>query len=110
MKNILYLSLVCASISFTITETRVFQPLRAWLNRRNAFLGKLFSCGYCLGHWVAVGLVALVVLSGKLPAGGLLFHTRVWPLLDYFFSTLVIAWFSGIQWLGMCILMNKAGK
>ena len=32
-----------------------------------------------------------------------------WPL-DYFLTALVIAWLSGIQWVLMCYVMEKAKK
>jgi len=31
-------------------------------------------------------------------------------LLDYFLTALVIAWLAGVQWVLMCLLMDKAGK
>ncbi|MCP5006358.1 MAG: DUF1360 domain-containing protein [Planctomycetes bacterium] len=100
MKNVIYLSFVTASISFTVTETKIFKPLREWLERKNSFLGELFSCGYCFGHWVAFTLVAI-------------YHPKlfeVWWLLDYFLTALVIAWLAAFQWALMCWLMEKAGK
>jgi hypothetical protein len=33
-----------------------------------------------------------------------------WWLLDYFLTALVIAWLSGLQWVLMCLLMEKTGK
>jgi hypothetical protein len=30
--------------------------------------------------------------------------------LDYFLTALVIAWLGGMQWIIMCLLMQKAGK
>ncbi len=100
MKIVIYLSFVTASIAFTVTETKLFKPLREWLQNKIPFLGELFSCGYCFGHWVAFALVA--VYRPKL--------FGYWWLLDYFLTALVIAWFSGFQWLLMCGLMDKAGK
>ena len=100
MKTIIYLSFVNAAVSFTVTETRLFKPLREWMKKRSEFLGDLLSCGYCFGHWVAFALVA--VYTPKL--------FESWWLLDYFLTALVIAWFSAFQWALMCWLMEKAGK
>lgn len=100
MKIVIYLSIVTASISFTVTETKIFQPLREWLNTKNNFLGDLFSCGYCFGHWITFALVA--VYKPRL--------FQCWWLLDYFLTALVIAWLSGFQWALMCWLMDKTGK
>lgn len=100
MKTVIYLSFVTAAISFTITETSLFKPLREWMKTKSTFLGDLLSCGYCFGHWVAFALVAIYRPK--------LFES--WWLPDYFFTALVIAWFSGIQWVLMCWLMDKAEK
>jgi hypothetical protein len=100
MKTVLYLSLVCASVSFTAVETKFFKGVREWLAGKSRFFGDLFSCGYCFGHWVAFALVAV-------------YRPRLfdfWWLLDYFLTALVIAWLSGIQWALMCWLMQKIGK
>jgi hypothetical protein len=93
-------SFVAASISFTVTEIKLFLPLREWVKKRNTFLGELFSCGYCFGHWVAFALVA--VYRPKL--------FEAWWQLDYFLTALVIAWFAAFQWAVMCWLMEKANK
>ena len=100
MKIVIYLSIVCAAISFTVTETKIFKPLREWLKKKSTFFGDLLSCGYCFGHWVAFALVA--VYQPKL--------FQSWWLLDYFLTALVIAWFSAFQWAIMCWLMEKTGK
>ncbi len=100
METVIYLSFVTASISFTVTETKLFKPLREWLTKKCSFLGDLFSCGYCFGHWVAFALVA--IYKPKL--------FEFWWLLDYFLTAIVIAWLSGIQWVLMCWLMEKTGK
>ena len=95
-----YLSLVTAGISFTITETKIFAAFRQWIKSRSVFFGDLFSCGYCLGHWIALILVILFKPN--------LFQT--WWLLDYFFAVIVIAWLAGFQWALMCLVMKTAGK
>ncbi|MCP4373235.1 MAG: DUF1360 domain-containing protein [Deltaproteobacteria bacterium] len=100
MKSVIYLSIVTASISFTVTETKLFMPVREWVKRKNSFLGELFSCGYCFGHWVAFILVA--IYQPKL--------FELWWLLDYFLTALIIAWLSAFQWSLMCWLMEKTGK
>ena len=41
----LYLSLITASISYTITETKIFSSWRQWLKNRHQFLGDLFARG-----------------------------------------------------------------
>jgi len=100
MKEVIYLSFITASISFTVTETKVFMPLHEWVKRKNSFLGGLLSCGYCFGHWIAFALVA--IYQPRL--------FKFWWLLDYFLTALVIAWLGAFQWILMCWLMDKAGK
>ena len=97
---VIYLSMIAASVSFTVSETKLFKPLREKLNGKSPFLGSLLSCGYCLGHWVAFALVA--IYKPKL--------IEVWRLLDYFLAALVIAWLAAFQWIFLCWLMQKTGK
>lgn len=97
--EVVWLSLVTASISYTITETKLFKAPREWMQKKGHW-GEVFSCGYCFGHWVAFALVAI-------------YRPRlfdVWWPLDYLLTALVIAWLSGIQWALMCLLMQKTGK
>jgi hypothetical protein len=100
MQSAIILSFITASISFTVTETKLFKRLREWVKERNAFFGELLHCGYCFGHWVAFALTA--IYQPKVVAA--------WPSLDYFPTALLIAWFSGIQWVLMCWVMAKAWK
>lgn len=87
-------------MSFTITETKVFAPLRQWLKKKSTFFGDLFSCGYCLGHWIT--LVLVVLFKPRL--------FQSWWLLDYTLTALVIAWVAGFQWALMCWLFKITGK
>ncbi|MHC4066275.1 MAG: hypothetical protein ACYSUQ_04605 [Planctomycetota bacterium] len=99
IQQVLLLSLVVASVSFSVTETKLFKPLRERF-REESLLGRLLSCGYCFGHWVGIALVAI-------------YRPRLfdsWWLLDYFLTALVIAWLAGVQWALMCLLVKKAGK
>ena len=46
-----------ASISMTLTKAKVFSPLRQAVKAKSKFLGDLFSCPYCMSHWVSFLLV-----------------------------------------------------
>ncbi len=92
--------MVTASVAFALAEATVFARLRDWAKGCSVWLGKLASCGYCLGHWTAFGLVA--VYRPRL--------FQEWWLLDYFLTGLVIAWLAAFQWAVLCWLMEKAGK
>ena len=69
-------------------------------------LGGGFSSGHRWGilgghrGWISFALVA--IYQPKL--------FEYWFLLDYFLTALVIAWLAGIQWVLMCLLMEKAEK
>jgi hypothetical protein len=100
LAQVVLLSLVTGSVAFTLCETRLFAAPRDWVKGRSAWLGKLAGCGYCLAHWVALGLVAI-------------YHPRLfeaWWLLDYFLTALVIAWLAAFQWAALCWLIEKVGK
>jgi hypothetical protein len=101
MKQVIYLSFVASSVSFTITDTRLFLPVREWVRRRSRFSGELLSCGCCFCHWVAIALVATYKVR--------LFESS-WSLLDYFLTALIVAWLSAFQWIALCWLMGKTGK
>ncbi len=99
-EQILLLSLANAAISFTVAETKLFEPLRQRTKAKSEFFGQLLSCGYCLGCWTALVLVAI-------------YRPRLfefWWGLDYFLTALVIAWLSAFQWVLLCLLLQKAGK
>ena len=100
LKKVILLSLAVASISFTVSESKLFMPLRDWAKKKLAYLGEFLSCCYCLGHWVAFGVVAVYQPR--------LFNS--WGLLDYFLTALVIAWLASFQWTALCWMMGKAGK
>ncbi len=100
MVLVLLLATVTACISFTICEMQLFAGFRKWIGDRSEMLGKLASCAYCMGHWIAFLLVA--IYRPRLFYGW-------WPL-DFFFTALVIAWLSALQWIIMCWLMDRAGK
>ena len=100
MWQVILLSIVTASISFTVAEMKLFAPFREWIKRKSSLFGELFSCGYCFGHWIAFILVAI-------------YRPRLfqfWWLLDYFLTALVVAWLAAVQWIIMCWLFAKTGK
>ena len=101
--DILLLSTVTAAIAFTVTETKVFEPLRIWMKHSSEFFGKLFSCGYCLGYWVSF---AILLLGYETPILFPNYHL----IFNYIFSWFLIAWLSGFQWIIMCYLFKLVGK
>ncbi len=57
---LLWLALACASVSYTLTKTPMFNWVRTRLPRKWLTVRHLWECPYCMAHWVAFGLVALV--------------------------------------------------
>ena len=53
------LALAVSAIAMSITQGSIFAPFRTWLADRSKWLGELFSCFFCLGHWVAFTAVAV---------------------------------------------------
>jgi hypothetical protein len=57
METILSLSLATAAISVTIARGKIFAPAREYVASLSTWLGDLFSCPYCVSHYVAMGAV-----------------------------------------------------
>jgi hypothetical protein len=53
------IALACAGIAMSFTQGSMFDPLRAWIMRKNKLLGELAKCFFCLSHWLAFGGVAI---------------------------------------------------
>lgn len=64
------LSFAAASISFTITQTELFVPVRNLANKIGHMTGYLFHCFYCMSHWVVFAGVLIyqpvIVSSGHI--------------------------------------------
>jgi len=98
---VLLLAAATASIAFTISETVLFRGFRDFVNAKSAWFGKLFSCGYCLGHWVALALV--IAYRPRV-------YFSAWPVLDYGMTVLLIAWIAAFQWIALAMMVKVAGK
>lgn len=55
----LYLVLACAGISFTVTVTSIFMPLREAVSKLHPKLEELIHCPWCLNHYVTFAVVAI---------------------------------------------------
>lgn len=83
-----------ATISYTVTSTRIFREPREWLvwktydpaRDEKGYLGEWISCPYCFSHWVAI---LLVILSGVRAI------STGWEILDIL-----------VTWLALPILAN----
>ena len=94
---LLILSLVVASISWTVTQEEIFKEPRQWAKRRNQqgsnlIVRKFFyvwTCEYCFSHWVTI----LVLLVAQFP---LLFDD--WR--GYFISFFILPWIANF-WMSL---------
>ncbi len=70
--TIAFLALFVSVVSLTITKAKAFSTIREKIIEKSDWLGYLFSCPYCLSHWVSLLVVAvyrpITVSSGMLLA------------------------------------------
>lgn len=81
LSTCLMIALASASLSMTITQTELFAALRAWTARKNDLLGHLFSCFYCMSHWM--------VAAGMLLYRPALLHSGI-GLIDWLMTAFVV--------------------
>lgn len=55
----LVIAVAAASISYTITMTELFAPVRSWSQKLGHMIGYLFTCFYCMSHWVVIAAVLI---------------------------------------------------
>ena len=53
------IAIAASSISYTITQTELFIPVRTWSQKLGHMIGYLFSCFYCMSHWVVLAGVLI---------------------------------------------------
>jgi len=54
------LSLAAGAAAFTIARTKITEPMRAEVAKRNTWAGELVKCPYCTSHWLAGAAVLLM--------------------------------------------------
>lgn len=63
--QIVIMSIVTATVSYTIAKAVIFEDFRHFLHAEaqvsvmGDFFHELFTCPYCLSHWIALILVAV---------------------------------------------------
>jgi len=50
--NLLFFVLSSCGITFLITHSSIFEPVREFIGRRSDFFGELVNCPMCSGFWV----------------------------------------------------------
>jgi hypothetical protein len=57
-ETVVWLAVATASLSFTLTKTAIGEAIRETITKKEIpqpeFLLALFSCPYCVAHWVAL--------------------------------------------------------
>jgi hypothetical protein len=81
-------ALCCASISFTITYTGLFKPLREWLSPIHKKIEDLFHCPWCFGHWC----VFILLLTSDLPW----IIISKWAVYNFLFTAFVMTAVQGL--------------
>jgi len=59
ISQVVVMALAIGTVSMTITKASFFEWFRNWLEDHTDFLADLFSCPYCMSHWVALGVMFL---------------------------------------------------
>lgn len=96
----LFISIVTAEISYLITHSEIMASFQIWINKTEKLPMKLYillTCGYCLGHWIAIPLVFLYKLR----------VIRYWLPLDLILTVFAVAFVSGMLYFLMVYLMEK---
>lgn len=75
------LALASASVTWSITKSSLFRPVRERADGLHEMIGHLFGCPFCMAHWVT--LVGLIFF----PLSVVQYH----PFVDFF-----IHWFATV--------------
>lgn len=58
LPDVLILGLAVGAAATTLTQSRIFRWLQTGAQRLHPWLGDLFNCAYCMGHWLAMLAIA----------------------------------------------------
>lgn len=76
-----------ASISFTVTISGIFEPLREWIYSKSKFFGQLITCPWCFGHYPTFIIVFIF---------GIYIPLSNYSLINYLFTCFSIIGVTGI--------------
>jgi hypothetical protein len=82
--ELIVLALAGSAISMTLTKAVITKKFRDYIKSKSDFWGELFSCPYCMSHWVNA-----VVLVLSQPIILTLFPEKIIPGIEY-----VVIWFA----------------
>jgi hypothetical protein len=104
--QLVLVSALVMGMAHTIARERIFAPLRERLGGRHTWFGYLVSCPFCASHWLAFALVPLtgtyaVRIDPRIPV--------LSPLLDVFFSAIVVAVVAAFLRVGFYLVDESQG-
>ncbi|MEL0553283.1 MULTISPECIES: DUF1360 domain-containing protein [Klebsiella/Raoultella group] len=99
------LSVAAASISFTITQTELFVPLRNFANKIGHMTGYLFHCFYCMSHWVV--LAGVLIYRPVIISSGNIYIDLI---ITLFFTITLATFVSGFMFRSFTHVMDKKMK
>ena len=104
--KIFLVSAVVMGLSHTIAREKIFEPLRTRCGGMSTWRGYLLSCPYCASHWLAFVLVPLTGAYGVRMA----YHwPLVTPILDWFFSSILVTVIAAILRVGFYFIDENQG-
>lgn len=87
---LLIMPLAVSAMSITLTKGKIFRTQRMWIKKRSSWLGGLFSCPYCMSHWISA--IAVLLMPWEVITASLLLDFLVWV----FYYVAVSALISGL--------------
>lgn len=84
------IAVASSSISYSITQTELFVPVRAWAQKLGHMIGYLFTCFYCMSHWVV--FAGILIYQPILVDSG---YLAVDLIVSSFFTITISAFISG---------------
>lgn len=101
MITLLLISFLGWSITNTLVNGSIFDPLRTYLQVMNPALAKLLTCMQCSGFWVGIGLGFLISADQIVNPLSVLLHNKL------FFSELLMVAFCGFWISGISVVFNS---
>ena len=89
------IALAVSPISFTITKTKIFKPIRSWAFSKNKFLGELLECPYCSSHWISL-LFCIIIVPQPIKSAFIIMNIIISTFVVVFFSSVFnfVIWWS----------------
>lgn len=93
--HLVIISMAVSVISLTVTKTKVFKPMRAWIKERSEFFGELFSCPYCFSFYPSIAFILLYAEKLRLIYNFTGFLSAIDLTVSYFAVICLASFFTG---------------